>query len=62
MFDIGFMLLGFWLARKLPVWVVIVLTLVMEIGVAYFIHDNLMLNIIMLIYPLEAIRRWQVGV
>jgi len=60
--DILFMVVGFWLAAKLPVWVIIVLTIIMEVGVAYFIRDNLTLNIIMLIYPVEAIRRWQMGI
>jgi Protein of unknown function (DUF2585) len=57
--DIVAMVVGFVFASKLPLWSVIVLMLVMEIGVGYVIRDNLTLNIIMLIYPLEAIRRWQ---
>jgi hypothetical protein len=61
MSDITAMVVGFVMAARLPLWVVIALTLVMEIGVAYVIRDNLALNIIMLIYPLEAIRRWQMG-
>jgi len=57
--DIVAMVIGFNLAARLPLLVVIAATVVMEVGVGYVIRDNLTLNIIMLIYPLEAIRRWQ---
>jgi len=57
--DILAMICGFALAARLPIWSIVVLTVAMEAGVAYFIHDNLLLNILMLLYPLDAVRRWQ---
>ena len=51
--------LRFFLASRLPVRVVVVLALVMELAVAYWIRDNLTLNIIQLIHPVDAINRWQ---
>jgi hypothetical protein len=57
--DIVAMVLGFHLAARLPIWVTITATIAMELSVGYMIHDNLLLNIVMLIYPLDAIRRWQ---
>jgi len=61
MSDIVSMMLGFWLARRAPLWFTIVLVVVLEVTVGAIIRDNLTLNILMLIHPFEAIKRWQMG-
>jgi hypothetical protein len=59
--DIVAMMLGFWLAGRLPWWVSLALVAAMELGVGYMIRDNLTLNILMLLHPSEAVRQWQMG-
>jgi Protein of unknown function (DUF2585) len=53
--------LGLVLAARLPVRATVVLAVAIEGILAYVIRDNLTLNIIMLIYPFEAIKQWQLG-
>ena len=59
MADIGWMSFGFWLALKLPVRIAVILAVVMEVVAALVVRDNLTLNVIMLLYPFEALRDWQ---
>jgi Protein of unknown function (DUF2585) len=59
--DIAAMMLGFWIARRLPVWASLAIVLILEIAVALVIRDNLTLNILMLVHPFAVIRQWQLG-
>ena len=61
MTDVLACALGFVLACRLPVWLTLVVAVAIEGILAYAIRDNLTLNIIMLIYPFEAIKEWQLG-
>lgn len=61
MSDIVAMMLGFWLAKRANIWATVAVVVVIEIALAFVIRDNLTLNILMLIHPFEAIKRWQMG-
>jgi hypothetical protein len=57
--DIGMMSLGFLFASRVRPWVSVVAVITMEVGCALWVRDNLTLNIIMLLHPVEAIKAWQ---
>ncbi len=59
--DIAWMALGFFTASRLSWKSILALAVVMEIGVGWMIRDNLTLNIIMLLWPNETIKSWQIG-
>jgi hypothetical protein len=51
--------LGFVLARHLGLRRTFVLFVLTEVTLAILIRDNLSLNILMLIYPIDAVKEWQ---
>lgn len=59
--DIFFMSLGFMMASRLSVIASLSIVVASEVMLAFVIRDNLALNIIMLIYPIDAIKEWQLG-
>jgi len=59
--DILAMIAGFFVARLLPAWITIASAVTMELVVGWLIRDNLTLNVIMLLYPLDWIKTWQGG-
>ncbi|WP_461154302.1 DUF2585 family protein [Saccharopolyspora tripterygii] len=59
--DVLAMVTGFVLAKKAPVWASIAVTATLELLLMHFIRDGLILNVVMLIHPVESIRIWQSG-
>jgi hypothetical protein len=57
--DILAMVVGFALARVLPVWAAVLLIVAFEALTIWLIRDGLALNVLMLLYPLDAVRDWQ---
>ncbi|MBA3668073.1 MAG: DUF2585 domain-containing protein [Sphingomonas sp.] len=59
--DIAMMAVGFFAARRLPIWASIALVALLELVPLIVIRDNLTLNVWMLVAPNDVIRDWQAG-
>ncbi|HTO30254.1 MAG TPA: DUF2585 domain-containing protein [Pararhizobium sp.] len=59
MMDTVFMALGFLFAARAPVVVTVVIAIFFELFTGWLIRDNLTLNVLMLVYPLDAVKAWQ---
>ncbi|MGH8006400.1 MAG: DUF2585 family protein [Candidatus Binatia bacterium] len=53
--------LGFLFAWRLGFRRTLALFVLMEAVLLFWIKDNLLLNVVMLLYPIEGIKAWQVG-
>lgn len=58
-FDVFAMILGFWLAARLPVWATVALIVLFEGMTMLIIRDGLALNVLMLLWPIDGIAQWQ---
>jgi hypothetical protein len=61
MSDIAMMAVGFAVAARLPWKASLALGLALELVALAAIRDNLTLNVLMLLWPIDAIRQWQAG-
>ena len=59
MSDIGMMALGFAFAARAPVWLTVLAGIGFELLALWVIRDNLTLNVLMLVWPVEAVKTWQ---
>lgn len=59
--DIGACIGGLVVAMTAPVWVSAALFVVVEVALLLWVRDSLVLNIVMLVFPLDAIKDWQTG-
>ena len=59
--DVSAAAIGCALAAWLPVWPLVAGIVIVEATLVLWIRDNLTLNILMLLRPIDALRRWQMG-
>ena len=50
---------GFWIAMKVGWWRSLLFFLLVESTLLFWIRDSLLLNVLMLIHPLDAVKAWQ---
>ncbi len=59
--DIASFVMGFYLARKLGLWRSVAIFVATELLMLFLMRDNLTLNVLMLLWPIDAVRKWQAG-
>lgn len=59
--DVVMMAIGFVTAWRARPWVTLAMVAAFEIGMLVLVRDNLTLNIIMLVWPIAAIKAWQMA-
>lgn len=57
--DLTCAVIGFLLARQLGLRWSLVAFVALEVGLTIWIHDSLILQLLMLVHPIEAIKLWQ---
>ena len=57
--DIGACAFGWWLAKRLGWRWSIAVWLAVEVILLFWIRDNLLLNVVMLVWPIDALKQWQ---
>jgi hypothetical protein len=59
--DVVMMAIGFFLAARLRPWQSVAFVVLVELVMLALLRDNLTLNILMLLYPIDAVREWQMA-
>ncbi|MDZ3832390.1 MAG: DUF2585 domain-containing protein [Sphingopyxis sp.] len=59
--DAAFMVVGFVAATRMRWWATLALSIAFELFTLWTIRDNLTLNVLMLVSPIEAVKEWQAG-
>ncbi len=59
--DVLMMALGFWIAMRVRIRTSVIFAVVVELGMLLWVRDNLTLNMVMLVHPIESVRQWQLG-
>jgi hypothetical protein len=55
------MMVGFLIANRLSMRTTILIAIALELIALWAVRDNLTLNVLMLLWPIDAIRHWQGG-
>lgn len=50
---------GFWVAVKVGWWRSLIFFALVELGLLIWIRDSLLLNILMLLFPMDSVKDWQ---
>jgi len=59
--DVLAMMAGYLVAERIPTWAAVASFVALELGLALWIRDGVLLNVLMLVAPAEAIKTWQLG-